>query len=309
MGKHLLGPHVVGRRVVIRSLVRGETGPTGGPALTDVLGTCESWTDQTVVVARDDGSGERVRIAVADIVSGKPVPPRASVRMRITPRDAQVRAQAMWPGLATRPLGEWLLRAGTADVRRTCSALAMGDPGMPIAEAAAHVVAHAREHDLPALTMVEVGGAVEAELLALGWHADRPGEAEVELRLASVARALRAARRAAAGEGAEVEVLEDGAGATARVTGAGVARAAYADDWVGIRALEVDPWHRRRGLGRALVAALLDWGAEQGATTACTQVRVDNAASTQLFAQLGFTAHHAYRYLAPPVGVTGAGPG
>ena len=37
-----LGPHVVGERVVVRRLLRGETGPTGGPAFTDLLGTCLS---------------------------------------------------------------------------------------------------------------------------------------------------------------------------------------------------------------------------------------------------------------------------
>jgi hypothetical protein len=35
-----LGPHVVGQRVVVRRVVHGETGPSGGPALTDLLGTC-----------------------------------------------------------------------------------------------------------------------------------------------------------------------------------------------------------------------------------------------------------------------------
>ena len=40
---HGLGPHVVGQRVVVRRVVRGETGPSGGPAMTDVLGICTSW--------------------------------------------------------------------------------------------------------------------------------------------------------------------------------------------------------------------------------------------------------------------------
>ena len=40
-------------RVVVRRLVRGETGPSGGPAMTDVLGVCESWTDGVVVVRRE----------------------------------------------------------------------------------------------------------------------------------------------------------------------------------------------------------------------------------------------------------------
>ncbi|MFT4008495.1 MAG: hypothetical protein QM655_00480 [Nocardioidaceae bacterium] len=72
-----LGPHCVGLRVVVRRVVRSETGPSGGPALTDVLGVLESW-DQTTADVRSDRTGELVTIAIADIVSGKPVPPRPS---------------------------------------------------------------------------------------------------------------------------------------------------------------------------------------------------------------------------------------
>ena len=70
-----LGPHVVGLRVVVRRVLRGETGPSGGPAMTDVLGTCESWEDGIVTVRREDGSV--VKIATSDIVAGKPVRFRA----------------------------------------------------------------------------------------------------------------------------------------------------------------------------------------------------------------------------------------
>ena len=79
-GAPLLGPHVVGRRVVVRRVLRGETGPSGGPAMTDVLGVCESWGDGRCLVRREDGS--TVEIATADIVSGKPVPPRPGPRRR-----------------------------------------------------------------------------------------------------------------------------------------------------------------------------------------------------------------------------------
>ena len=70
----MLGPHVVGRRVVVRRVLRGQTGPTGGPAMTDVLGTCEAWADGQVSVRTE--AGELVVIPTADVVAGKPVPPR-----------------------------------------------------------------------------------------------------------------------------------------------------------------------------------------------------------------------------------------
>ena len=47
------------------------------------------------------------------------------------------------------------------------------------------------------------------------------------------------------------------------------------------------------------MAALLEWGAEQGATTAYLQVLGDNAPALALYDGLGFTTHHAYRYLTP----------
>ncbi len=74
----LLGPHVVGTRVVVRRVLPGETGPSGGPAMTDVLGVCVAWGDGVCVVERE--SGERVTIRIADIVSGKQVPPRPKRR-------------------------------------------------------------------------------------------------------------------------------------------------------------------------------------------------------------------------------------
>lgn len=75
--------------------------------------------------------------------------------------------------------------------------------------------------------------------------------------------------------------------------------AAYADDWVGFRSIVVDPAYRRQGLALAVMDALLEWGAERGATTAYLQVLGDNAPAIALYAGLGFTTHHAYRYLAP----------
>ena len=39
-----LGPQCVGLRVVVRRRLPGETGPSGGPRMTDVLGVMESWS-------------------------------------------------------------------------------------------------------------------------------------------------------------------------------------------------------------------------------------------------------------------------
>ena len=84
-----------------------------------------------------------------------------------------------------------------------------------------------------------------------------------------------------------------------RVVATGIA--AYQDDWVGFRGIEVEPAERGRGLGLLLMAHLLDWGAERGATTAYLQVLDDNTRAFALYDGLGFTVHHTYQYLAPPL--------
>lgn len=81
---HLTGVRVplrrdhVGERVVVRRVIPGEIGPSGGPAMTDVLGTLVSWEDDVIRVHLHDGS--TVDISRSDIVAGKPVPPRPQSR-------------------------------------------------------------------------------------------------------------------------------------------------------------------------------------------------------------------------------------
>jgi len=58
--------------------------------MTDVLGVLLSWDTASCVVAPE--SGTPVTIALSDIVTGKPVPPRGSVRQRVSVREAELRA-------------------------------------------------------------------------------------------------------------------------------------------------------------------------------------------------------------------------
>lgn len=287
---------------------------------TDVLGTCLSWTDADVVIDRDQpGSGETgpVRIAVSTIITGKPIPPRASVRSRLSPREVEEHVLSLWPEVETASIGDWQLRAAPAYEgrrrRRGNSALAMGDPGVPVAEAAERIVGFYRERGQEPLAQAVAGSPEESALLAYGWRALESGRAHCQL--ASVPRALRAAtsasnRRSVAPDGANsrrdvpltagykeegsrVEVtLTDGHGRTAAR-----GRAALDGDWVGLHDLYVDPDRRREGLATAVVANLLDWGASLGATTAWLHVETDNAAAIALYEALGFVTHHMYGYL------------
>lgn len=288
----MLGPHVVGQRIVVRRVVRGETGPTGGPALTDLLGTCLSWADGVCVVQPE--AGDVVRIALADIVSGKPVPPRPSVRHRVSPRDAQVRAMSMWADLETTPLGTWVLRhSPAASARRANSVLAFEPSGVE-GDLDRVVDWYATRTHRPIAAVLP--DSAEDELFrARGWGLES-GDADTVFQVAGVAAARRALRGVALDE---ASVAEEGPHATIRLGERASGVASLAGDWVGLRAIAVDPEHRRQGLGRRVMAALLEWGAEQGATTAYLQVLGDNAPALALYDGLGFTEHHRYRYLAP----------
>jgi GNAT superfamily N-acetyltransferase len=298
----MLGPHVVGHRVVVRRVVRGETGPSGGPALTDVLGTCTAWGDGVCVVQPDgDGPRDPVTIAIADIVSGKPVPPRPSPRHRVTPQEAQRRALALWPDLETAPLGGWLLRrSATSSARRANSVLAMEPSG--VVGDHEGVVAFYDSHGQRPIAAVLPDSAEDALFRSHGWVLESEDDDTV-FELAGVA----AARRSLHGVALpDVEVAIAGADdlVTASVTvddrvlASGVA--AYADDWVGFRTVEVDRAARGRRLGLVVMEALLEWAAERGATTAYLQVLGDNTRAFALYDGLGFTEHHRYRYLAAP---------
>ncbi len=311
-----LGPHVVGQRVVVRRVVRGETGPSGGPALTDLLGTCLSWDAEACVVEPDSPDGDRtpVRIALSDIVSGKLVPPRPSVRQRVPAREAELRVVRMFPGTETAPLGEWLLRTDPAPVgrlyKRVNSCLALGSPGMPLAEAAATVQQWYAARDREPLAQVEAGSDVESGLHAQGWRVLPHGEAE--LRLGSISRTLRGLRARAAephpsAEPAPRAVVAPESGeerVLVVVPGSGEplaeGRAVLDGDWLGLHDLRVRIDQRRRGLARAVMATLLDWGAERGALTAWLHVETDNVAARPLYDDLGLGVHHVVRYLEPP---------
>lgn len=295
-GHHLLGPHVVGQRVVVRRLLRGETGPSGGPAMTDLLGTCVAWGDGRCVVQPE--TGEPVVIAISDIVSGKPVPPRPSVRLRVTTRDAELHTAALWSTVETTPLGDWVLRADTAPSgrlrRRANSCLAMGDPGRPFDEAAAAVIAFYEERERPPYVQVEAHSAEDHGFGDLGWVHDTTGDSQ--LRLGSVAQVRRRIGRA----DDRVRLEIDGPRATATIADRARGEAGVDGDWVGLHGIEVDPAHRRQGLGTAILAELLGWGAEQGATTAWLHVETDNAPALRWYDALGLVPHHECRYLTPP---------
>ena len=324
-----LGPWCVGVRVVVRRVVPGETGPTGGPAMTDLLGVLEEWGASTITVRGEDGTP--VVIDRALIVSGKPVPPRPSVRQRVGADDVALRSADVWPALEVERVGDWLLRASSGFSRRANSALLAGDPGMPWADALDEVGAFYRSRRLPPQVQAIGASVVADRLLSSGWAPAGPG-ADVVVQLAGVAQSLRAVRRgggppsvqllervssgwlasdtrALAHQEAAIAVLEgpeqvvfaavtDSAGAV--VAKGRAALSERADVWAGITDVWVEPALRGRGLALGVMGALLAWSAERGASTAFLQATEDNHPALALYERLGFVTHHTYRYLRLP---------
>ena len=271
----------------------GETGPTGGPAFTDILGVCTSWADGVAVIERE--SGEQVSVPVAEIVSGKPVPPRPNVRLRIGVREAELLSAAIFPGTTSEPLGEWVLFDHEVSVRRRPnSALAIGDPGIGLDAAIDRVESYYRSRHKRPRVKIEVGSAVEEAVVTRGWVED----VTVGFQLAGLAATRRILPPPV--EDARVEVQANDAqvlitlGDTARIMGT------MERDWLAIHDLEVAEPHRRQGLASKALATLLEWGAERGARAAWLHVETTNAPGLALYEGLGFTEHHRCRYYASP---------
>lgn len=301
VGMHHLGPPVVGLRVVVRYLL-----PDG--RATDVLGTCVSWGPEELVVHQD--GGEPVTIRVADVVTGKPVPPRPSVRHRVAAHDVELHVASLWPAMTTEPLGTWLLRASPPVDgrlrRRGNSALAMAEPEVRLSAATTAVRSFYADLGQDPLIQVQADSPLELALAPLGFTPLGDGDAHCQL--APVSRALRSCntlsrdlprRSNDAEEHRTACYIDEGANRVQVSLGEGTAsgRAALDGDWLGLHDLEVDPSRRRQGLGTRVLAELLDWGASRGATTAWLHVETDNDAGLATYERLGFVTHHTNRYL------------
>src|SRR5580692_5112107 len=121
-------------------------------------------------------------------------------------------AAAHWRGTEEQWLGEWLLRAADGFTGRANSALALGDPGVPLDAALDYVTGWYRARGLTAMIWVPLPlaadgrdgrdgqGGLDAELTERAW-ATRPGPAFVmvaDLPLAAPGSALPAGAEVAA---------------------------------------------------------------------------------------------------------------
>lgn len=296
-------PLDVGYRVTTRRRV------AGGSA-TDVVGDLVRWEDGVLTVRDRDDTEHHLAAAdliAAHVVHARPAPRRAQDLERVTARG--------WPAVETGAAGDWLLRAAGGFTGRANSALAVGDPGVPFADAAERVRAWYAERDLPARAAVVLPSPEDDGFAALGWtpapsvlvqtadvrDVEGPPDVAVEPQPSPEWLARYTARGEVTEAGRQV-LTGGGTVGFARIGDAPVAigRGVVVDGWLGISAIEVDPAYRRRGYARAVTRGLLAWGAGHGAERAYIQVDSRNAAARELYADLGFRTHHRYRYRMAP---------
>lgn len=310
-----------GRRIVVRHVVAGR-GPSGGPAMTDVVGRLMELSEDTASIERRDGT--LAHVPLASIVTWKLVPDRPRRRRPAASFSADELSRITsrgWPAIVSEPLGEWELRASAGFTGRACSVAANGDPGMPFDDAVAAVEEFYAQNQLPPLAQVVVDSPEHRAFSGAGWigaASARPGAMVEVADLAETYTADNAVQieprvsdawltmYARVGDHADVAravlegpttvgfaTLDDADRALA------IGRVVVTGEWAGLAAVEVAPDRRREGLARRVVETMLAWAVSRGADKAYLQTMHDNVAALALYAPYGFTAHHEYRYLMP----------
>lgn len=253
--------------------------------------------------------------------------------MTISILDLEEVAARGWRAPDEARMGRWWLRAAEGFTGRANSALAIGDPGMPLAAAISEVRGWYRARGLPPMVAVPFpagrpqDSAVDRFLHGeLGWPL-RSGAVTVMTAEPGAVADMSAETAARVDIDAEPDQgwlalyrfrgqkpppisrkllmsapwqafasVRDTAGTLA------IGRVAAAGDWAGLTAVEVHPRHRRRGLGRAITRALAAAAAARGVTGLYLQVEDDNAAAHSLYTGMGFADHHSYHYRVAPAG-------
>ncbi|HET8659927.1 MAG TPA: GNAT family N-acetyltransferase [Micromonosporaceae bacterium] len=312
----MLGPADVGHRVVVRRVVGGSA---DRPLFTDLLGELAALTPEELTVVTRHGP---VVVPRGEVHRAKRVPARRRVTTREIVALEQV-AAAGWPAPETERLGAWLLRAASGWTARGNSALAAGDPGLPLPAAIDAVVAWYAARGLAAAvtTPLPAASRLAAALDARGWRAAPPvlvQTAPVAALLPGEPPEVHLAPAPSDGWLAVVSERKGGLPAAARhiLTAVpqvrfahgyddsgelcGVARGVVTDGWLGVSLMEVAPAARRRGVARQLLRALGGWARDVGAERAYLQVEEGNEPAVALYAGVGFTTHHTYvTYRAP----------
>jgi len=312
----VLAQALVGERWVVRRRL-----PDG--SATDVIGWVERLNPEGLLLSTS--RGEVVLVPSGEIITARRAPAAAGGPDPLRTAAEQLERYALPSWLAwNEPLGEWTLRAGGGFTARANSCLAVGDPGMPIADAAGRIVEFSRAQGIEPWAQVISGSGIEAELRQLGWvdvHLETDvlvcrlgtflGESlpDPSVTIAEVLtwQWLEAYQRSRPNDVAS-EILKMILAGNPPAAFAGVAvsetrliaigRGHISGTWLGLSAVWTDPDHRRHGFATKIMIALGHWGARQGARHVYLGVTRTNPEALAMCARLGFRLHHRYRYLA-----------
>lgn len=294
---------------------------------TDVIGWVTAIGAEHVELSTgtDPGGVARlVRVQRDRIIVTKRVPPAKGGRApaRHTAEELQQAAIDGWRADA-EDLGQWVLRWGGGFTSRANSCAAIGDPGVPYAEAAGLIIDRYQGLGLPARAQVINGSVAEEQLRGLGWT-----DAGTETTMMAIGLvALIGGHRRSGSVTIDNELTDawwqafqqyratpEPAVAQRILTGpppvglasitesdrvTAIGRGQVSNDWLGLSALWTDPGHRRRGHATTIIGDLALWAARHGARNAYLQVETANTGAIDSYARLGFIEHHRYRYLSP----------
>jgi N-acetylglutamate synthase len=260
----------------------------------------------------------------------RPRNPGTLTQVQISTDDLELAAAPGWRARDEARLGDWLLRAAEGFTGRANSALAIGDPGLPLPTAIRHVRGWYAERSLPAMIAVAyptgqpAASPLDRMLAELGWTIRADAATVMTAGASSIA-----VQAQATGAVIEIDPGPDAAWlaryhyrggqlppialrlltsapwqefGSVRSAGQTIAigRVAGSGQWAGLTAIEVAPQHQRQGLAAAITAALAARAASCGFPNLYLQVTDDNTAARTLYRRLGFADHHGYRYRVAP---------
>ena len=304
----------VGRRVVVRRMVGMNL--EGRPTFADVVGDLVGLSAETAVIESRTGIVEVPTSHVALARIAEPSSADILALESICTRG--------WRAAESAELGGWLLRANAGFTGRANSVLPLRPPGRPLVDALADAQTWYAQRGLPLRLQLplQARSLLDGELGELGFDFSpdvhvlaaridllhiRGGQADAQLDTAPDEAWLDHYRyRGAPAPPAARETLTRHdlvRFASIRRHGSVVAigRGAVDDGWLGVYSLEVDPAHRRQGLGSVVVRSLWQWAVQDcGARRGYLQVHSDNSAAREFYASLGYWHHHDYRYRQPP---------